>query len=711
MSILKLFEPQSKVQKDRQIIRDTDIRMAKYGRRGLISNVLVYTLCLLVEQNFIQQYQPLAIVLTLGLILTTAVRGYLLFRMDTIYPRAPGSWRNKYFLATLVGAAWWGVTLGSVTLVMNMEGEASFMWLYTVVFFSTTAHAFAPYKRFLTIYQFLGIVPAACCTFFIGEFVGVFYGCVLLIFYWILNHHCDLIANSYWDRLEAQFMLAKKTESLEEEKRDTIASTQLTHDYLQLLRQKMQQMLATPQPTEGSAPPSPVTVASQRSALERIYRNVDDFCQVVSKDMTVQPHIFNSRHYLQHLIHGMVNEAERKGIELETALSPVLPCRLYGDPQRLGQIVTAMVRSSIQQAQGGVIFVEVEFLREYEAAGQLHVVIARQSESGKRLFFQGEPERGIVANLELILAKGVAEALKGHLDINESGSKDGKNLRLRLPLTMAEPNERPEYHRLRFKGRRLLLIHPNPRWLDHKRVDLDAMGFDVQTVNQFRKAFHALADALAQDRAVECVVYKAASGDEAPVQFCNDLLSHADLKYVQQFVICSDIGRQYFEDREAKASPLIHFINKPSGIFEFEVVASRVFEEHPTALEPVMEGPCRVLWLGPGGFLEHTQPLGEPELHIHRVADARAAVKALEEDDFRMVVVESSGVEDLEPIRAIRSYEQESPKDALVTILGVGSASAEAGMLAAGVDHFIDAETLVASDLHELRYWSDGRHH
>src|SRR5690554_2139548 len=103
MSILKLFEPQSKVQKDRQIIRDTDIRMAKYGRRGLISNVLVYTLCLLVEQNFIQQYQPLAIVLTLGLILTTAVRGYLLFRMDTIYPRAPGSWRNKYFLATLVG--------------------------------------------------------------------------------------------------------------------------------------------------------------------------------------------------------------------------------------------------------------------------------------------------------------------------------------------------------------------------------------------------------------------------------------------------------------------------------------------------------------------------------------------------------------------------------------------------------------------------------
>ena len=94
MSILKLFEPQSKIQKDRQIIRDTDMRMAKYGRRGLISNVLVYTLCLLVEQNFILHYRTLAIVLTVGLIAATAVRGYLLFRMEAIYPRAPTSWRS-----------------------------------------------------------------------------------------------------------------------------------------------------------------------------------------------------------------------------------------------------------------------------------------------------------------------------------------------------------------------------------------------------------------------------------------------------------------------------------------------------------------------------------------------------------------------------------------------------------------------------------------
>lgn len=708
--MLKLFEPQSKVQKDRQIIRDTDMRMAKYSRRGLISNILIYTICLLVEQNFLLHYRTLALVLTIGLVLSTAVRAYLLFRMGTIYPRGPTSWRNKYFLATLVGAVWWGVMLASVTLVMNMKGEASLLWLYTVVFFSTTAHAFAPYQRFLSIYQFFGIVPAACCTFFIGEFIGVFYGCILLFYYWILNHHCELIARNYWDRLEAQVALAKRTESLEEEKRDTIASTQLTNDYLQLLSQKMQMLLNSQQTEEAEVPPSTVTLASQRAAFERIYRNIDDFYHVINKDMVVQERVFNIRHYLQDLVRRSVLEAERKGIELETALSPALPSRLYGDPRRLGQLVTTMLKSAIQQSQGGVIFVEVEFVREYEDAGALHVTIARQSEQGKRMFFQGEPERGVVVDLDLILAKGHAEALKGSLDINESGSQDGKNIRLRLPLAVAEPNDRPEYHRLLFKGRQVLLIHSNPRWLDHKRADMDTMGFAVQTVSQYRKAMQVLVDAVAMGKAIEWVVYNAASGDNQPVQFCNDLLSHADLKYVHQFVICSEIGKKFFADRMMQPSPLVHFVAKPAGIFEFETAATAMLDSYDNEAEPTVWGPRRVVWLGQGSAIDNARLGGSADLQIDKIQDLRTIPKLLEEEDVQLIVVENNN-DDAESINAIRTFERKHQREKLVTILGVGPAKAESAMLEKGVDHFIDVESLVTGDIRDLRYWSNGRHH
>lgn len=714
--MLKLFEPQSKIQKDRQIIRETDMRMAKYGRRGLISNVLIYTICLLVEQNFILHYRNLATVLTIGLVLVTAVRAYLLFRMDTIYPRGPNSWRNKYFLATLVGATWWGVTLGSVTLVMNMQGEASFMWLYTVVFFSITAHAFAPYQRFLSIYQFLGIVPAACCTFFIGEFVGVFYGCILLFYYWLLNHHCDLIARNYWEHLEAQVMLAKRTETLEEEKRDTIASTQLTNDYLQLLTQRMgallNEHLATdPATTPSSAimAPSPALEPSQRAAFEHICHSVDEFYHIVSKDILIQPRVFNIRHYLQSLVRGLVEEAESRGIELETALSPALPCRLHGDSRRLGQLVTAMLKASIQQGGSGVIFVEVEFVREYEDAGSLHVTIARQSERGKRLFFQGELTRGVVADLDLILAKGLAEALKGSLEINESGAQDGKNLRLRIPLKVAEPKDRPEYHRLRFKGRRMLLIHPTPRWLDHKRAELDTMGFNVQTASQFRKAFNMLTDAVAEDRALECVVYNVSSGDEQPVQFCNELLSHPDLKYVQQFVICSDIGKKFFTDRLMHPSGPIHFVAKPAGIFEFEMTASNLFDLHSSEEEQARL--CRVAWVGQGAALGNARIGESPDLAIQKVQDLRQVLKLVDDDACRLVVVESNGSNNLESILAIRAHEQKLQREKLVTIIGVGPAEAEGTLLEGGVDHFVDTESMMTGDGRNLRYWADGRHH
>lgn len=702
--MLKLFEPQGKIQKDRQIIRDTDMRMAKYSRRGLISNVLIYTLCLLVEPNFIHRYPNLAIVLTVGLLFATAIRGFLLFRMDAIYPRAPNSWRNKYFFATLVGAAWWGVILSSVTLLMDMQGEASLMWLYTVVFFSTTAHAFAPYQRFLSIYQFLGIVPAACCTFFIGEFIGVFYGSILLFFYWILNHHCELIAHNYWDRLEAHYVLARKTETLEEEKRDSIASSQLANDYLQLLSQKMSGLLSGYREDTSA---SPVIAAGERAAFEQLYHNIDDFTRVLTKGLVVQSRVFNIRHYLQNLVRGLVVEAERKGIELETALSPALPSRLRGDARRIGQIVSTMVKSSVQQGQGGGIFVEVEFMREYEDAGELHVTIARQSEQEKRLFFHSEMERGIVADLDLILAKGLAEAMKGSLEINESGARDGKNIRLRVPLTIAEPDGRPEYHRLHYKGRVLLLVHPNPRWLDHKRLELDAMGFTVHTANHFRKAFQMLLEAVAAGKAIEGVVYYAASGDDQPVQFCNDLLSHAELKYVHQFVISSEIGRKFYADR-VPASPLIHFVAKPAGIFEFEISSATVFEESKTGGET---GACRIVWLGAGKSVDGGRLSEDTHLTIQRVNDIRQLAKVVEEGDCPLFIVENTGSEDVETISLIRSLEQKFQRENLVTVVGVGPAHMEAALLEAGADHFIDIESLVTGDTREMRYWTSGRHH
>lgn len=722
--MLKLFVPQTKVQKNRQIIRDTDMRMAKYSRRGLISNFLIYTLCLVFEQRFVSEHHTLAIVLTGGLLLITLIRGYFLFRIDSIYPKAPAQWRNKYFTATLFGACWWGLILAYVTLYMDMKGEAALMWLYTVVFFSTTAHAFAPYKRFLSIYQFIGLVPAACCTFFIGEYIGAFYGFILLFFYMILNHHCSLMSLNYWERLEAQYNLAKKSESLEAEKRDTRASTQLTKEYIQLLRDKMKGLLEVPQFHGDSAPPSPVTVASQRAVFEKLFHNVDDFKKVLNKEVDINLCIFNVRHYMQSLVYLVVEDAEKKNLELETSLSPALPSRLIGAPPLIGKVFSIMMRSIVQNCQDSMVFIEIEFVREYEQSGELLITVLRRSEGTKRTFFQTDEGPSIPLNLGLVLAKGLTETMGGSLEVDDSGSINEKYLQFRCPLKIAERGARPEYHRLAYKGRPLLLIHTNSRWLNQKHLELSAMGFDVVLASDFKSALQILNDAVVSGKAIQSVVYCSQPKDDGSVQFCNDLLEHNDLKYTQQFVICTRSGQDFLSKRVILISPLIHYIKKPAGFFEFEISFSSVFEEANVnylnvsgedQASPISK--CQILWIALNKNFEHAERYKTDSVDIQRVGDLKQLNKLLDTAKIQLIIVEYTGPESESCIQHIRTYETIHNRESLLPVISIGPPEAERLMLEQGGDHHVDSATFKGVNTEgegntpALDFWIKGGHH
>lgn len=703
-----LFDPQTKAQKDRVILKDTDMRMAKYSRRGIITNFLIYVLCLVAEQNFIYSHSKLAITLTAGLLLTTVIRGYLLFRADAIYPRGPAAWRNKYFIATLAGAIWWSVILVTLTLLLDMQAEASLMWLYTVVFFSITAHAFAPYIRFCRVYQLTVLVPASLSTFLIGDVIGVFYGAILLFYCYLLVHHSQLMAASYWDRLEAQYTLMRKTESLEEEKRGTRASVQLINEYMELLTEKMRSVLTVDNGLENRLQ-EPVP----RADFEPIFHNVDQFHRVLNKEIEPRPIVFNIRHFMQNAVRRHLEASETAGVELEIYLSPALPARLNGDASKIGQIVHSMISSALRYTDEGVVFVEVEFLREYEASGELQITIARQSQINKKVFFNSAADAAIETDLDLVLAKAMAVALRGEIEHNDSPKSDGKDLRLRIPVTLAELNVRAEYHRLEYRGRPILLVHRNPRWLDHKRLELDSMGFDVQIANSFKKAVNLLSESVASGRMIDGVVFYAAQGDDQAVYFSTELSQHNELKYIHQFVICSEFGRRYFSEGVEQGKAILHFVEKPTGVFEFELAFNGVFESDVMLEDKndVSEPECRILWIALGKDFENTHFTEHQSMQILRVGEIKHIAKALATDRYNLAVVQLTDENHIEGINAIRFYESSNGRDSLIPIVGVGPQSVRDEMLENGADHFIDLETLARGDTRALRFWASGRHH
>lgn len=436
-------------------MRETDSRMAKYSRRGVIFNFFAFLLCT-AHGRFIDENPELMAVLTAGILLNTIVRSFYLFRFDYLYPKAPAKWRNQYFVATLVGAIWWGFILVCVTIKLDMQDEAVLLWLYTVIFFSTTAHAFAPYQKFLSYYQFLGQLPAAAAAFYIGSTNSYIYGTMLLAFYLVLTHQCRLMSENYWERLEATYALARKTLSIEEEKRDSKANVKLNQEFMKHLYNDVDRFMEHIQ-ISGNVNAKDFK-QNMLAEIDELHTNIWDFKGVLSKELELDERVFNIRHEIQHLVAEFIDDAEAHHVQIETSLSPTLPMRLKGDASRLAQIIRALLNIMLEDTERCIILVEVEFLREYENAGELYVSVTRTFDKSKKLFGAELSDNKLQGTLALVVAKGLAELMNGSVELNEVLQEE-QQFRFNAKIDIAEHAGQLDFHKNSFSGKNVLLVH------------------------------------------------------------------------------------------------------------------------------------------------------------------------------------------------------------------------------------------------------------
>lgn len=573
MFMFQFFVPITKVQKDRLVMRETDARVAKYSRRGIVFNFIAYLICF-IGGTFVQEFPTYTLVLTVGLLCVTLLRGFFLFRFEQLYPRAPAKWRNQYFAATLLGSMWWAAIMVSVTYKLQMNHEAPLFWLYTVVFFSTTAHAFAPYQKFLTYYQFFGLVPAALAALSLGSVNGVIYGALLLVFYLVLNHQCRMISETYWERLEATYALARKTRSVEEEKRDTRASVKLNKEFLNFLRDDLQKIVTLDQTAaENAGHSGDITLNKQRRnitlSLERIFDNVDNFTGTLTKELTLSQNVFNIRHELQHIIAEYVDECEGKGIQIESALSPNLPMRLKGDASKLAQVLKSLLNLCIKDMPSGLVLVEVEFLREYETAGELYITISRLLEVQKKLFFLEDSNNAAKLDLSFSSARAIAEYMEGGIETSDIPG-EGQRFRFSAKLEIAEALGQLDFHKNYFSGHSVLLVHGNARIVDLKRQELDSLGFNVITETQYKRAYQTLENSYKNGKPIESVLYYVEHDSEDFVEFNNNINAHSDLKNTHQLVVSTQQQHALLAGMGFVDHDNVCYVNKPAGLFELE---------------------------------------------------------------------------------------------------------------------------------------------
>lgn len=704
--MIKFFDPVSKVQKDRKIMRVTDNRMAKYSRRGLIFNFLAYLACLS-GGKYVQENWDMTLILTAGLLLITLIRGFFLFRFDHLYPRAPAKWRTHYFIATLSGAFWWGVILFNISLELKMQHEAPLLWLYTVVFFSTTAHAFAPFQRFLAYYQFLGLMPAAIAAILIANYTGYLYGTLLLVFFLVLSHQCRLMSESYWEGLEASYALSRKTRSLEEEKRDTRASVKLSTEFLRYLQSDLLKIVEN---KSGSSD-------SINDAIFAMFDHVNDFNHLISKELQLDKRVFNVRHELQYLVAEFIDEVEGRGIYVETSLSPTLPMRLKGDATRFAQIVKNMLELVFRDMEAGVVMVDVEFLREYEKAGEIFINMSRTSDSQRKRFFIRDQLQNAKPNMAFVVSKGLAELMDGNLEIVDLANQ-GSQIRFCAKMELTNVSSRLDFHRNSFEGHSVLLVHHNPRIVDVKRRELESLGFNVTTETQFRRAVQVLLNSYRSEKPIESVLYSFEVGQEEPLEFHLQLKEHTELRYVNQLIATSRFQQTQLEGLGFNISERVYLVDKPTGLFELEFAFHEMYgidTEGDAQIVGIEHGPGRELDLIM--FSQHDstegrvrQKLAELNFKMTGVSDKKQLLDAIAVGMPEVILLDCEGNDDLTDIMSlIRTFEIDQAVDDFVPILGFGSTSVlpdGVSVYEVGLDDYIETSSEQRKLSSVVKYWA-----
>ena len=704
--MIKFFEPVSKVQKDRKIMRVTDNRMAKYSRRGLVFNFFAYLACL-TGGKYVQENWDMTLILTAGLLVITLIRGFFLFRFDQLYPRAPAKWRTYYFIATLTGAFWWGVILFNITLELEMQYEAPLLWLYTVVFFSTTAHAFAPFQKFLAYYQFLGLMPAAVAAILVANYTGYLYGTLLLVFFLVLSHQCRLMSESYWEGLEASYALSRKTRSLEEEKKDTRASVKLSTEFLRHLQSDLLKIVEN---KSGSSD-------SINEAIFAMFDQVNDFNHLLSKELQLEKRVFNVRHELQHLVAEFVDGAEGRGVYVETSLSPTLPMRLKGDAMRFAQIIKNMLELIFRDMETGAVMVEVEFLREYEKAGEIFINMSRISDSHKKRFFIRDQLQNAKPNMAFVVSKGLAELMDGNLEIVDLANH-GSQIRFSAKMELTNVSSRLDFHRNSFEGHSVLLIHNNARIVDVKRQELESLGFKVITETQFRRAVQVLLNSYRSEKPIESVLYSFEFGHEEPLEFHLQLTEHTELRYVHQLIAASRLQQTQLEDLGFKISKRVHLVDKPTGLFELESAFHEMYGIDPEGnAQPAGTGYGLGRELDLIMFSQHDntegkirQKLKELSFKMTFVSDKKQLLDAIKVGIPDVILLDCESNDDMmDIVSLIRTFEIDQVVDGFVPILGLGSTSLLTGGVSiyeVGLDDYVEVSNEHKKLSSIVKYWA-----
>lgn len=189
-------------------------------------------------------------------------------------------------------------------------------------------------------------------------------------------------------------------------------------------------------------------VLQSAEGLLVIINEILDYSKIESGRIELEEVPFDPRDLLRRTLRLLEPRARRKALALELDVEPAVPVALFGDPHRLGQIVTNLVGNSIKFTEGGSVRLRLRPLASSDGQCRLELSvidtgIGISPEAREKIFepflqADGSTTRRFGGTgLGLTITRRLAELMGGEIGV-ESRPGAGSTFTVRLPFRAEE---------------------------------------------------------------------------------------------------------------------------------------------------------------------------------------------------------------------------------------------------------------------------------
>ena len=509
---LSFFEPSHKVHKQRNVMRDTDEHVVKYSRLNVFFNLAIFTFVILFT-NAYKQWPTLFAILSIGLVITTIIRCYILFRFAALYPRAPGRWRNQFFWSTILGAMWGGIILAALMIVDGLSPALALLWLYTLGVFSSCAHVYSPYQRFYSAYMLVCIVPSVLVSIFSFDLLTICYGLILATFLFFLQQQGRRLGSDYWDRLQLSYELSMRTNALQAEKmtsqntsenKNTLVSN-ITQELKASLREIIGSLALLKSSQLSEQDLQLVSLAENKSQQQmNMLQNTQELTRISNNSILLDQEVIDLRGCFEKSVTDVSDYIYQKQLELFIQFSPTFPLRVRADFSRIQQMTVNILNVAANYANSGSILITITDQKQLDnnltefAAEIILDEPNRNAEIEQELYDSFEPHyaKDLIKSLNLAIARGLAKCMGGDAGVRYTANDELKfwfTFNLEIVTPQAE-NQKS----LKLSGNRVLLFQPPEVIRDEYILALESWGMQVDITQSTEEALARVRDASEQ---------------------------------------------------------------------------------------------------------------------------------------------------------------------------------------------------------------------